>query len=208
MTIHTGQRLYLAARAGETVERQHRAISVSRFDLWRDEPGAQDVHFRVACSKGTYIRALAHDLVRRRLLAPSQHGAVVSCQQPNAHAAVDRSMRRCQGGFSPSEREAAMCYRQPDAHAPVVARSTARCDTCLARPGLACLEFVGSLITGRMELELQGQAAGAARPRVAGMESVGRVLRKMPGTAGPGRGLGSAPGGAAWSLWAISCVDS
>lgn len=57
-----GQRLYLAARAGETVERQHRAISVSRFDLWRDKPGAQDVHFRVTCSKGTYIRALAHDL--------------------------------------------------------------------------------------------------------------------------------------------------
>lgn len=67
-----GQRLYLAARAGETVERQRRAIHVSQFDLWRDAPGAQDVHFRIACSKGTYIRALAHDLVRlTALLATS-----------------------------------------------------------------------------------------------------------------------------------------
>ena len=55
----------MAARAGETVERELRAISVPQFELWRDAPGAQDVHFRVACSKGTYIRTLVHDLVRR-----------------------------------------------------------------------------------------------------------------------------------------------
>ncbi len=60
-----GQRLYLAARAGETVERAPRPISVSQFDVWRDAPDSQDVHLRIRCSKGTYIRSLAHDLVRR-----------------------------------------------------------------------------------------------------------------------------------------------
>ena len=57
----------MAARAGETVERELRAISVPQFVLWRDAPGAQDVHFRIACSKGTYIRTLVHDLVRRAI---------------------------------------------------------------------------------------------------------------------------------------------
>ena len=57
----------MAARAGEIVERELRAISVPQFALWRDVPGAQDVHFRIACSKGTYIRTLVHDLVRRAI---------------------------------------------------------------------------------------------------------------------------------------------
>ena len=35
---------------------------MERFDLWRDAVDAQSVHFRVVCSKGTYIRSLAHDL--------------------------------------------------------------------------------------------------------------------------------------------------
>lgn len=32
--------------------------------MWRDAADAQAVHFRVVCSKGTYIRSLAHDLGR------------------------------------------------------------------------------------------------------------------------------------------------
>ena len=59
-----GERLYKAARRGETVERPARPVTVHSFELARDTGSARDVHFRIACSKGTYIRSLAHDLVR------------------------------------------------------------------------------------------------------------------------------------------------
>lgn len=58
-----GERLYKAARRGEVIEREPRAITVHSFDVRRDEHQRRDVHFRIACSKGTYIRSLAHDLV-------------------------------------------------------------------------------------------------------------------------------------------------
>jgi tRNA pseudouridine55 synthase len=85
-----GVPLYVKARAGEVVERAARQLHIARFDVWRDAPGSQDVHFAVVrtcsarrcpqpsshfpagcltrvargqtCSKGTYIRSLAHDL--------------------------------------------------------------------------------------------------------------------------------------------------
>ena len=96
-----GERLYLAARRGEAVERPLREISVTRFDVRRrgsrlllgegegeggeggggrggeeaeeaEERAAAapstpplpcpDVDFRIACSKGTYVRVLAADL--------------------------------------------------------------------------------------------------------------------------------------------------
>ena len=54
-----GKRLYEYARAGETVEIPKRPVHISAFEITRvDLP---DVHFRVASSKGTYIRSLAHD---------------------------------------------------------------------------------------------------------------------------------------------------
>ena len=57
-----GKRLYEAARKGKEVERQPRKIHVAKFDLWRDGESNRDVNFLVECSKGTYIRSLAHDL--------------------------------------------------------------------------------------------------------------------------------------------------
>ena len=60
-----GERLYKAARRGETVARAPRPVTVHSFELARDAGAPRDVHFRIACSKGTYIRSLAHDLVRR-----------------------------------------------------------------------------------------------------------------------------------------------
>lgn len=54
-----GKRLYEIARAGETVEIESRKISISAFKITKiDLP---NVHFRVVCSKGTYIRSLAYD---------------------------------------------------------------------------------------------------------------------------------------------------
>ena len=60
-----GERLYKKARRGETVERALRPVSVYRFDLEPrrgDESRKDDVDFVVECSKGTYVRSLAHDL--------------------------------------------------------------------------------------------------------------------------------------------------
>lgn len=55
-----GVPLYKLARKGETVERQPRFIHVYRFELLDFAP--PDVRFRVECTKGTYVRTLAHDV--------------------------------------------------------------------------------------------------------------------------------------------------
>ena len=52
--------------AGEEVDRPSRAVTVLSFELQRNSASHQDLDFRISCSKGTYIRALAHDLVRLR----------------------------------------------------------------------------------------------------------------------------------------------
>ena len=55
-----GKRLYEYARAGEAVEVKPRSIEISAFEITRFQDNELD--FRVVCSKGTYIRSLAHDL--------------------------------------------------------------------------------------------------------------------------------------------------
>ena len=54
-----GKRLYEYARAGEEVDIPKRQIHISAFEITGIE--MPNVHFKVACSKGTYIRSLAHD---------------------------------------------------------------------------------------------------------------------------------------------------
>ncbi|UMY66645.1 MULTISPECIES: tRNA pseudouridine(55) synthase TruB [unclassified Flavobacterium] len=77
-----GKRLYEHARAGETVEIAFRKTTIYEFELTRIE--MPDVDFRVRCSKGTYIRSLAHDM-----------GAAL---QSGAHLTALR--RTKSGGFS------------------------------------------------------------------------------------------------------------
>lgn len=55
-----GERLYRMARRGEEVQRQARTVAIHRFDIIARR--GTDVDFEVECSKGTYIRTLAHDL--------------------------------------------------------------------------------------------------------------------------------------------------
>ena len=55
-----GKPLYKLAREGKVVEREPRKIVVHRFDLLCFEPPT--VKFVVECSKGTYVRTLAHDV--------------------------------------------------------------------------------------------------------------------------------------------------
>ncbi len=54
-----GKRLYEFARSGETVEVAYRTVHISAFEITRI--ALPEVDFRVKCSKGTYIRSLAHD---------------------------------------------------------------------------------------------------------------------------------------------------
>ncbi len=54
-----GKRLYEIARAGETTEIKSRKVIITSFEITKiDLP---KIEFRVVCSKGTYIRSLAHD---------------------------------------------------------------------------------------------------------------------------------------------------
>jgi tRNA pseudouridine55 synthase len=54
-----GIRLYELARKGETTEIKPRKITVFEFEITKIE--MPDVYFRIVCSKGTYIRSIAHD---------------------------------------------------------------------------------------------------------------------------------------------------
>ncbi len=58
-----GQRAYAAARRGETLEMEPRPMHIHRFVL--DAYEAPEVYFTVDCSKGTYVRSLAHELGER-----------------------------------------------------------------------------------------------------------------------------------------------
>lgn len=54
-----GKRLYEYARKGEEVEIPKRLVTVYEFEIV--SINLPEVHFRIRCSKGTYIRSLAHD---------------------------------------------------------------------------------------------------------------------------------------------------
>lgn len=57
-----GKRLYESARQGKEVERKSRPVYVEKFDITRDDETSPYVDFWVTCSKGTYVRSLAHGL--------------------------------------------------------------------------------------------------------------------------------------------------
>ena len=54
-----GERLYEKARRGEKIEIESREISVHEFNIISMDK--LDVSFEIKCSKGTYIRSIAHD---------------------------------------------------------------------------------------------------------------------------------------------------
>jgi tRNA pseudouridine55 synthase len=57
---HGGQPLYKLARAGITVERPSRPVTVYRLEITGWNP--PEFTLEIECSKGTYIRSLAHDI--------------------------------------------------------------------------------------------------------------------------------------------------
>nr|WP_299072503.1 tRNA pseudouridine(55) synthase TruB [uncultured Allomuricauda sp.] len=54
-----GKRLYEFAREGKEIEIKSRKIEILEFEI--TQVNMPNVYFRVVCSKGTYIRSLAHD---------------------------------------------------------------------------------------------------------------------------------------------------
>ena len=57
---HAGQPLYALARAGQSVERAARSVTVHELELL--ECAGDVLHLSIRCSKGTYVRQLAVDL--------------------------------------------------------------------------------------------------------------------------------------------------
>lgn len=58
-----GKRLYEYARNGEEVDIPSRKIEITEFEITAIR--LPEVDFRVVCSKGTYIRSLAHDFGKK-----------------------------------------------------------------------------------------------------------------------------------------------
>ncbi len=56
---HKGKALYHYARKGVEIEREEREINITEFTITSLE--LPEIHFRIACSKGTYIRTIADD---------------------------------------------------------------------------------------------------------------------------------------------------
>ncbi len=55
-----GERAYHAARQGRDIEMKRQQITIQYFDII--EYDSPNLRFRLGCSKGTYVRSLAHDL--------------------------------------------------------------------------------------------------------------------------------------------------
>lgn len=60
---HAGKKLYEIARKGKTVHREPRKVHIYKYEI--TGISLPEVKFEIACSKGTYIRVLAHDLGAR-----------------------------------------------------------------------------------------------------------------------------------------------
>ncbi|UCC76875.1 MAG: tRNA pseudouridine(55) synthase TruB [Anaerolineales bacterium] len=60
---HKGTPLYRLARRGQSVKRRPRTVQIRELQLLQWKP--PELEIEVHCSKGTYIRSLAHDLGQR-----------------------------------------------------------------------------------------------------------------------------------------------
>ena len=60
-----GKKLYEYARAGQEVERAEREIEIYNISVENIDFENNEIKFRVACSKGTYIRSLCEDIAKK-----------------------------------------------------------------------------------------------------------------------------------------------
>ena len=61
-----GQRAYEKARRGEEFEMKAKEIEIKTFEITAIK--LPEINFRIVCTKGTYIRSLAHDFGKRILV--------------------------------------------------------------------------------------------------------------------------------------------
>lgn len=57
-----GVRLYELARKGIEIEREARPVTIASLELTEADDIAHEYELEISCSKGTYIRTLAHDI--------------------------------------------------------------------------------------------------------------------------------------------------
>ena len=57
-----GKKLYELARKGKEVERKPRPVTIRALGVLKGPERGTDFTLRVACSKGTYVRTLCHDI--------------------------------------------------------------------------------------------------------------------------------------------------
>lgn len=57
-----GKKLYEYARNGENVEIKSRKVNIHKLELVDFDEKKQTIELKIECSKGTYIRSIAHDL--------------------------------------------------------------------------------------------------------------------------------------------------
>jgi tRNA pseudouridine55 synthase len=96
-----GKPLYEYARAGITLEREARNVTIHQLDLLAYD--APMLRLRVACSKGTYIRVLGEDIgaalgcgahlsaLRRTVIGALNVSSAVTLDQLAEHPAADRN---------------------------------------------------------------------------------------------------------------------
>ena len=160
-----GKRLYELARRGEEIERAPRPIRIDSIELL--EAAGKRLVFRVACSKGTYVRSLVEDIAARA-------GTV-------AHTA--RLHREHVAGF-----EAADMVELPTAEA-LVGDSPEPLRERLLRPDAALCELPAVAVDGAAaERFRQGQVVAAGAP-------AGLVRVYGPGGDEDFLGVGEAAGG-------------
>lgn len=64
---YKGERLYKIARRGETIERKPRKVKIYKLSFldYKEINKYAEISLLIECSKGTYIRSLAHDIGKR-----------------------------------------------------------------------------------------------------------------------------------------------
>ena len=151
-----GERLYKKARAGETVEREARAVTVSEFEvLSYTKP---DALIRVRCTRGTYVRSLCHDV-----------GEALGCG-----AALAALRRTFVGRYSVADALPVDAYvSRPDVEARLMSMDTALdLPTVVMRPGGRNLVASGAAFDG----DALAEACPVAEGWVQIKSSSGRLL--------------------------------
>ena len=57
-----GKRLYELARQGLEIERRPRKVTIHSIEMISYDPATARVSFRLSCTKGTYVRSVAHEV--------------------------------------------------------------------------------------------------------------------------------------------------